>query len=379
MKKLINDPGAFVDEMLEGILLAHPDRLRAVGAGRALDRPGGRARARAGSASSPAAGPATCRCSSATSGVGLCSGVAVGNVFSSPSMDQILRGDPGVDGGAGVLYLYGNYGGDVLNFDLAGELADAEGIDGRDRPRRRRRRLGAGRRGRRAAGRRRDVLRVQVRGCGGRRRRVARRRSRRRPGTPLAGTRSMGVGAVADDPAGRRQADLRAGRRRDGDRHRHPRRARRPARAARDRRRDRRRPARGDRGRPGAAAAATASRSSSTASARRRSRSCTSSIAASTRDLTDARRGGASAVHRRVRDEPRDGRRVAHRDARRRPDRRLARRAGRARRSTGRDRAVAMTGDELRLLLIGALAAGRRGPRRAARPRRGDRRRRPRA
>ena len=43
-------------------------------------------------------------------------------------MDQILEATRGVDGGAGVLYLYGNYGGDVLNFDLAGELADAEGI-----------------------------------------------------------------------------------------------------------------------------------------------------------------------------------------------------------------------------------------------------------
>ena len=43
-------------------------------------------------------------------------------------MDQILDATRGVDGGAGVLYLFGNYGGDVLNFELAAELADAEGI-----------------------------------------------------------------------------------------------------------------------------------------------------------------------------------------------------------------------------------------------------------
>jgi phosphoenolpyruvate---glycerone phosphotransferase subunit DhaK len=50
-------------------------------------------------------------------------------VFSSPSSEQILEATKGVNGGAGVLYVYGNYGGDVLNFDLASDLADAEGID----------------------------------------------------------------------------------------------------------------------------------------------------------------------------------------------------------------------------------------------------------
>jgi len=62
-------------------------------------------------------------------GEGLCGGAAVGNVFSSPSSEQILEATKAVNGGAGVLYVYGNYGGDVLNFDLASDLADAEGID----------------------------------------------------------------------------------------------------------------------------------------------------------------------------------------------------------------------------------------------------------
>ena len=127
MKKLLNDPAAFVDEMLEGILLAHPDRLRAVG-------PDGRSIVRA---DAPVAGHVGIVTGGGSGhlpvflgfvGVGLCSGVAVGNVFSSPSMDQILEASRGVDGGAGVLYLFGNYGGDVLNFELAAELADAEGI-----------------------------------------------------------------------------------------------------------------------------------------------------------------------------------------------------------------------------------------------------------
>jgi dihydroxyacetone kinase len=52
----------------------------------------------------------------------------VGNVFSSPSSEQILEATKAVNGGAGVLYVYGNYGGDVLNFDLAADLAEPDGI-----------------------------------------------------------------------------------------------------------------------------------------------------------------------------------------------------------------------------------------------------------
>ena len=127
MKKLLNDPAAFVDEMLDGILLAHPDQLKAVG-------PDRRSIVRA---DAPVAGQVGIVTGGGSGhlpvflgfvGVGLCSGVAVGNVFSSPSMDQILEATRGVDGGAGVLYLFGNYGGDVLNFELAAEMADAEGI-----------------------------------------------------------------------------------------------------------------------------------------------------------------------------------------------------------------------------------------------------------
>jgi dihydroxyacetone kinase len=62
-------------------------------------------------------------------GFGLADGVAVGDVFASPSSEQILEATRAVDGGAGVLFLYGNYSGDVMNFDLAAELALAEGIE----------------------------------------------------------------------------------------------------------------------------------------------------------------------------------------------------------------------------------------------------------
>jgi dihydroxyacetone kinase/dihydroxyacetone kinase-like protein len=62
-------------------------------------------------------------------GRGLCDGVAIGNVFSSPSSAQVLEATKAVSGGAGVLYLYGNYGGDVFNFDLATDMAELEGIE----------------------------------------------------------------------------------------------------------------------------------------------------------------------------------------------------------------------------------------------------------
>jgi dihydroxyacetone kinase-like protein len=55
-------------------------------------------------------------------------GVAVGDVFQSPTAEQMLAVTKQVNSGAGVLYIYGNYGGDVFNFDFAAELAAAEGI-----------------------------------------------------------------------------------------------------------------------------------------------------------------------------------------------------------------------------------------------------------
>ena len=249
MKKLINDPGAFVDEMLEGILLAHPDRLRAVGADRrSIVRADAPVAGRVGIVTGGGSGHLPVFLGFV--GVGLCSGVAVGNVFSSPSMDQILEATRGVDGGAGVLYLYGNYGGDVLNFDLAGELADAEGItvetvlvadDVASAP------------ADRADARRGVAGMFFAFKCAGAVADAGGSLDGGRGGGPACPRRHPldGRRALADDPARRRQAHLRAGRRRDGDRHRHPRRARCPARPARDGRRGRRRPARGDRGGPG--------------------------------------------------------------------------------------------------------------------------------
>jgi dihydroxyacetone kinase len=127
MKKIINEPLAVVDEMLEGLLLARPHALRAAGSTRAIVR-----------ADAPVAGKVALATGGGSGhlpvflgyvGKGLLDGCAVGNVFASPSAEVMLEVTKAIHGGAGVLYIYGNYGGDVMNFDMATELAALEDID----------------------------------------------------------------------------------------------------------------------------------------------------------------------------------------------------------------------------------------------------------
>lgn len=128
MKKIINNPETFVNEIIDALLLAHPKWIKAANADkRALVRADAPKEGRVGIVTGGGSGHMPGFLGYV--GEGLCGGVAVGNVFSSPSSEQILEATKGVNGGAGVLYVYGNYGGDVLNFDLASDLADAEGID----------------------------------------------------------------------------------------------------------------------------------------------------------------------------------------------------------------------------------------------------------
>ena len=126
MQKILNDPEPFVDEMLDGILAAHPEQLR---------RPSPRAIVRADAPVAEKVGIATGGGSGHLPvfmgyvGRGLIDGAAIGNVFASPSSDDMLDVTRAISSGKGVLYLYGNYGGDRLNFDLAAELAADEGIE----------------------------------------------------------------------------------------------------------------------------------------------------------------------------------------------------------------------------------------------------------
>src|ERR1051326_716214 len=126
MQKLINQPDDFVDEMLEGILTAHPDQLKRAADPRAIVRAKAPVRGKVGIATGGGSGHLPVFMGYV--GRGLADGAAIGNVFASPSAEQMLAVMRAVDGGAGVLQLYGNYGGDVMNFGRAAELAEAEGM-----------------------------------------------------------------------------------------------------------------------------------------------------------------------------------------------------------------------------------------------------------
>ena len=129
MKKLMNKPEAYTDDMLKGIYAAHPDCV------------------------TYAAGDLRCYCTTRKKpgkvaiitgggtghlplflgyvGQGMLDGCGVGGVFQSPSAEQIFNVTKEVENGGGVLYLYGNYTGDIMNFDMAAEMCELEDIETR--------------------------------------------------------------------------------------------------------------------------------------------------------------------------------------------------------------------------------------------------------
>ena len=127
MKTFYNKAETYVDEMLEGIVNAHPDQLKLADAEkRAILRADAPVRDKVSIVTGGGSGHLPVFMGYV--GKGLLDGAAIGNVFASPSMNQMLSLTKAVHGGKGVLYLYGNYGGDVMNFDMAAEMAEEEDI-----------------------------------------------------------------------------------------------------------------------------------------------------------------------------------------------------------------------------------------------------------
>jgi len=127
MKKFLNEPKQFVDEMLEGILLAHPDQLSfAAGDRRCIIRAGSPVKGKVGIATGGGSGHLPLFLGYV--GQGMLDGCSVGGVFQSPSAEQMLNVTRAIDGGKGVLYIYGNYGGDIMNFDMAKDMASMDNI-----------------------------------------------------------------------------------------------------------------------------------------------------------------------------------------------------------------------------------------------------------
>jgi dihydroxyacetone kinase-like protein len=127
MKKLLNNPVDYVSEMLEGLAAAHPEYYKRIGAeGRIIVRPEAPIKGKVGIVTGGGSGHLPVF--TGYVGKGLLDACAIGDVFASPGVDLILEGIHAVNGGAGVLCLYGNYGGDRMNFDMAGEMAAMEDI-----------------------------------------------------------------------------------------------------------------------------------------------------------------------------------------------------------------------------------------------------------
>jgi dihydroxyacetone kinase-like protein len=128
MKKILNDPEAYVDETLQGLVAAHPDIYRLVGEdGRAVARATPGPDGKVGIVSGGGSGHLPVF--TGYVGTGLLDACAVGDVFASPSAEQMADAIRAADRGAGVLRLYGNYGGDVMNFDMAGDLVEMDDIE----------------------------------------------------------------------------------------------------------------------------------------------------------------------------------------------------------------------------------------------------------
>jgi dihydroxyacetone kinase-like protein len=124
MKKLINAPETVVDEALAGMAAAHADLIRVevpnIVVRRDAPRPG-----KVGVISGGGSGHEPMH--GGFVGMGMLDAACPGAVFTSPVPDQMLAATKAVDGGAGVLHIVKNYTGDIMNFELAAEMARAEG------------------------------------------------------------------------------------------------------------------------------------------------------------------------------------------------------------------------------------------------------------
>ena len=127
MKKLINRPENVVKEALAGMLAAHADLMRVDIEQQIIVRKDAPVQKKVGIISGGGSGHEPMH--GGFVGFGMLDAACPGAVFTSPVPDQMLAATHAVNGGAGVLYIVKNYTGDVLNFDMAKELAEAEGIE----------------------------------------------------------------------------------------------------------------------------------------------------------------------------------------------------------------------------------------------------------
>ncbi|WP_052890709.1 dihydroxyacetone kinase subunit DhaK [Thermogemmatispora carboxidivorans] len=127
MKKLINSPETVVKEALEGMAAMHPELIRVDLENQIVVRADAPVRGKVGVVSGGGSGHEPMH--GGFVGRGMLDAACPGAIFTSPVPDQILAAMRAVNGGAGVFQIIKNYTGDVLNFEMAAELAQAEGIE----------------------------------------------------------------------------------------------------------------------------------------------------------------------------------------------------------------------------------------------------------
>jgi dihydroxyacetone kinase-like protein len=123
MKKILNEPSAYVEDMLAGLCAAYPEHYRLASA-RVLARTGGARQGKVGIVTGGGSGHLPVFLGYV--GQGLLDACAVGNVFAGPRVADCIGAIEAANGGAGVLTLYGNYGGDRMNFEMAQEQLESD-------------------------------------------------------------------------------------------------------------------------------------------------------------------------------------------------------------------------------------------------------------
>lgn len=127
MKKLINDPRAVVDESVEGFGLAHADIVAVSTEPKFITRRDAPVAGKVGLVSGGGSGHEPLH--GGFVGLGMLDAAVPGAVFTSPTPDQIIPATLAVNSGAGVVHIVKNYTGDLLNFETAAEMAQAEGVE----------------------------------------------------------------------------------------------------------------------------------------------------------------------------------------------------------------------------------------------------------
>lgn len=126
MKKLINNPNNVLEDMLKGIVYAHGDHLRKLEGFDVLVRKDSPVKGKVALVSGGGSGHEPAH--AGYLGEGMLDGAVCGAVFTSPTPDQVFEAVKAVDSGEGVLLVIKNYSGDIMNFEMAKDMADMEGI-----------------------------------------------------------------------------------------------------------------------------------------------------------------------------------------------------------------------------------------------------------